>query len=40
MLPVCFYAGTICCGEDHTAGGEEVGGENESAGGFESLLDG
>lgn len=39
MMPVCFYVGTICS-RDHTAGGEEVGGENESAGGFEGLLDG
>lgn len=39
-MPVCFYVDTICCGGDHTAGGEEVGGENESAAGLEGLLDG
>lgn len=32
-----FYRGTTCCGDDRTAGGEEVGGGMESAGGLRAI---
>lgn len=37
VLLADFYGGTMCCGDVRTAGGEEVGGGMESAGGFSNL---